>query len=260
MSEAPMEYKVLKKKFSMSLQKVLGDELKSLIVYGGVAVNKVYSGVSDIDFMIILDKVEKLENFSETIKKIGNEVLATIENPLFASLLDYEIYTLDQIPSGDNMNGFSMMKVLSLKDGEVLFGENYFSDIEINLQNVKSSSLRMIDHYLTKLISFNFSPKFDPMFEDSEENQYEDDLSEETFLAVDAVLLSTQAYFMVKSLKYISMPDVVLKGETEKIGEVDTSIILDVGYLKQGVEHKVENLFERSVNFCGDIIKEIQGL
>ena len=55
-----MEYKVLKKKFSMSLQKALGDELKSLMVYGGVAVNKVYSGVSDIDFfMIILDKVEK---------------------------------------------------------------------------------------------------------------------------------------------------------------------------------------------------------
>ena len=38
-----MEYKVLKKKFSMSLQKSLKDELKSILVYGGVAANRVYS-------------------------------------------------------------------------------------------------------------------------------------------------------------------------------------------------------------------------
>ena len=183
-----------------------------------------------------------------------------IENPLFASLLDYEIYTLDQIPSGDEINGFSLMKILALKEGEILFGENHFSEVKIGQDDVKASSLLMVDEYLTKLISFHFSPKFDPMFEDSGDDQYEDDLSEETFLAVDAVLLSAQAYFMAKNLKYISMPDVVLLGETEKMGDIDTSIILDVGYLKQGVEHKVDNLFNRSVNFCGDVIKEIKKL
>ena len=67
MSEVPMEYKVLKKKFSMSLQKTLKDELKAVLVFGGVAANRVYSGVSDIDFMIIIDHIKNLKSFSETI-------------------------------------------------------------------------------------------------------------------------------------------------------------------------------------------------
>lgn len=124
MSEVPMEYKVLKKKFSITLQKVLGNDLKSVMVYGGVAANRVYSGVSDIDFMIILDNVNNLKSFSETIDKIGKEILSMIENPLFASLLDYEIYTLDQIPNETSMKGFSAIKALALKESEVLFGDN----------------------------------------------------------------------------------------------------------------------------------------
>jgi len=259
MSEVPMEYKVLKKKFSMSLQKALGDDLKSILIYGGVAANRVFSGVSDIDFMIILDKIENLKNFSETISNIGREVLSMIENPLFASLLDYEIYTLDEIPNKKSMNGFSAMKALSLKEGELLFGENYFESLELSDINLKDSALLMVHEYLSKLISFNQSPRFDPMFEDDEEN-YDEDMSEETFLAVDAVLLSAQAYYMIKEKKYVPMPDVVLYGETNVIEGVDNSLIAEVGFLKQGVENKVEDLVDRSINFCGQIIDIISKL
>ncbi len=76
--------------------------------------------------MIIIDHVENLKSFSETINKIGEEILLMVENPLFASLLDYEIYTLDQLPNNKSMNGFSAVKALALKESEVLFGENYF--------------------------------------------------------------------------------------------------------------------------------------
>lgn len=254
MSEIPMEYKVLKKKFSMGLQKNLKDELKAVLVFGGVAANKVYSGVSDIDFMIIIDNVNNLKSFSETVEKIGKEILSMIENPLFASLLDYEIYTLDQLPNKKTMNGFSAIKTLALKDAEVLYGENYFEEIIINEESLKSSAMLMVHEYLYKLISYNLSPKFDPMFEDEEQNMYEEDLSEEIFLAVDAVLLSAQAYHMMKKNKYVPMPDVVLLGETEEIEGVDNSLIIDIGYLKQGVENKVDDIVNRSINFCGQII------
>ena len=260
MSEVPMEYKVLKKKFAMSLQKTLGNELKSLLVFGGVAANRVYSGVSDIDFMIIIDNIKNLSSFSETINKIGGEVLSMVENPLFASLLDYEIFTLDQLPNNKSMNGFSAVKALALKESEVLFGENYFESLDIDKENLKSSALLMVHEYLSKLVSYNSSPKFDPMFEDEDENMYDDDLSEEIFLAVDAVLLSAQAYYMIKNSKYIAMPDVVLYGETEKIEGVDNSLIVDIGYLKQGVENKVEDMVNRSIDFCGQIIDVISKL
>ena len=147
-----MEYNVLKKKLSMGLQKSLKDKLKSLLVFGGVAANRVYSGVSDIDFMIILDKVENLNTFSSTIEEIGKNILQMIENPLFASLLDYEIYTLDQLPDKSDMKGFSTIKALALKESEVLYGENYFSEIEINEENLRSSALLMVHEYLSKLI------------------------------------------------------------------------------------------------------------
>lgn len=260
MSEVPMEYKVLKKKFSMSLQKSLKDDLKAILVFGGVAANKVYSGVSDIDFMIIIDHIKNLKSFSETINKLGQEILSMVENPLFASLLDYEIYTLDQLPDANGMNGFSAIKALALKESEVLFGENYFDSLNIDKENLKSSALLMVHEYLSKLIAYNLSPKFDPLFEEEDENMYADDLSEEIFLAVDAVLLSAQAYHMIKNNKYISMPDVVLFGETEKIEGVDNSLIVDIGYLRQGVENKVENVVKRSIDFCGQIIDTLSKL
>ena len=124
-----MEYKVLKKKFTMSLQKTLKDDLKAVLVFGGVAANRVYSGVSDIDFMIIIDHVENLKSFSETIDNIGKEILSMVENPLFASLLDYEIYTLDQVPSNKSMNGFSAVKAEKLsrtKHNNTFMALSYF--------------------------------------------------------------------------------------------------------------------------------------
>ncbi len=62
------------KKLSMGLQKSLKDKLKSLLVFRSVAANRVYSGVSDIDFMIILDKVENLNSPSSTVEEIGKSL------------------------------------------------------------------------------------------------------------------------------------------------------------------------------------------
>ena len=98
------------------------------------------------------------------------------------------------------------------------------------------------------------------MYEDDDEGMYDEDQSEETFLAVDAVLLSAQAYHMVSKNMYIPMPDVVLFGETDEIEGLDNSLIVDIGYLKQGVENKVEDIVNRSINFCGQIIDLISKL
>jgi len=183
-----------------------------------------------------------------------------VENPLFASLLDYEIYTLDQLPDENGLNGFSAIKALALKESEVLHGENYFEKINLSKEELKSGALLMVHDYMSKLISYNLSPKFDPLFNDDEDNMYDDDLSEEIFLAVDAVLLSAQAYFMMIKNKYIAMPDVVLLGETEGIEGIDNKIIADVGYLRQGVQNTVENLVNRSIDFCSLIIDRIHKL
>ena len=150
----------------MSLTKNLGNEIKSILVFGGAAANKVYSGVSDMDFMIIIDSMENLTSITDTYNKIGNEILSIIDNPLFASILDYEIYSLDQLPNNKNLNGFSPMKILSLKNAEVLFGENYFTDINVTEDDLKAGSMLMVNDYFSKLQNYKFTPGFDPLYEE----------------------------------------------------------------------------------------------
>jgi len=263
MSEVPMEYRVMKKKFSKSLKKSLKDSLSSVIVYGGAASDRVFSGVSDIDFLIVLNSVENLTSLSEAYNKLGSEILSLLENPLFASLLDYDIYTVDQLPKDGDLNGFSAIRALALKTGETLVGDNPFADIELSKSQLKISAQVMVHEYLDKLTSLLFIPQFESILEDDEEPEtpmQEDMEAEKEFLAVDAILSSTQAYQMITRNEYVSMPDVVLFGETEPIEGVDNELITQAGLLKQGVDADVDDLFNRAIDFCGDIIKLLNSL
>ncbi|MHA2278324.1 MAG: hypothetical protein ACXAC2_21295, partial [Candidatus Kariarchaeaceae archaeon] len=138
MSEIPMEYKVMKKKFFKSVQSALKDDLVGIIVYGGAASKRIFSGVSDIDFFIILQSLEKLSRpLSETYQSISDVMMEYLENPLFSSILDYEIYVENQLPTKNSLNGFSPIRALALSEGEVLVGENPFKEIKVSDDQLK---------------------------------------------------------------------------------------------------------------------------
>ena len=254
----------MKKKFSKSLQKTLGKNLASVIVYGGAASDRVFSGVSDIDFLIILKAVDQLTKpLSEVYNELGSEVLSLLDNPLFASLLDYEIFTEDFLPKDGDLNNFSAIRALALKSGETLIGENPFESLELSDAQLVTSARTMVYEYLDKLTSLLFIPQFESILEDDEEPETREEegmAAEKEFLAVDAILSSAQAYQMVTRKEYVSMPDVVLYGETEPIDEVDNELLVATGLLKQGVETEIDDLFNRAIDFCGDIIKLLNTL
>ena len=92
MSEIPIEYKVMKKKFFKSVHTALKDDLVAIIVYGGAASKRIFSGVSDIDFFIILKSLDNLsKSLSETYQVLSGVMMQYLEDPLFSSILDYDI-------------------------------------------------------------------------------------------------------------------------------------------------------------------------
>ena len=247
----------MKKKFFKSIKKALGDDLVGIIVYGGAASERVFSGVSDIDFFIILKRVESLSKpLSEVYGALSIEIHTYLEDPLFSSLLDYDIYLENQLPQGDKLNGFSPIRALALSTGELLVGSNPFEKFKVADADLKSGARRMIQEYLEKLSSLMFMAKFEVADEESEvENENFE--SDKEFLAVDSILSSVQAYQMVKRGKYVSMPDVVLYAEIEPLDGIDNELIRNVGLIRQGVEADISDLYEKALDFCGLIIKLI---
>ncbi|MCH8906814.1 MAG: hypothetical protein IH840_06970 [Candidatus Heimdallarchaeota archaeon] len=256
MSEIPMEYKMMKKKFSKGVEKALGENLVGIVVYGGSASERIFSGVSDIDFFIILKRADALTKpLSAIYGDLSKSVLEFFENPLFSSILDYDIYLEDQLPSNGNFNGFSPIRAISLREGELLTGTNPFAGMDIPDVDLKNGARRMVQDYLEKLSSVLFMPSFEitPEGEEAEEDTSLD--VEKEFLAVDAILSSIQAYHIFTKKKYVNMPDLVLFAETEPVEGIDNDLLMKAGLLRQGVDADVENFFDRALDFCGDVIK-----
>ncbi|MCY3413604.1 MAG: nucleotidyltransferase domain-containing protein [Candidatus Heimdallarchaeota archaeon] len=250
MSEVPTEYKVFKKKFYKSLQKALGDDLLAVIVYGSCATDRIYAGVSDVDFFILLKKVDELSRpLSELYQEFNTVISEFISNPLFAAILDYDIYTEDMIPKGKNLNGFSAIRAVSLKTGETLAGKNPFEKMTISKEDLKNSAKLMVHEYLTKLTNSSIITEFD------DEETQESYKIEMEFNAVDAVLSSAQAYQILMNGEYKTMPDIVYDAEINPTEGWDNELVVDVGLLRQGVEKEVDDLYNRSINFVGNIIK-----
>lgn len=249
----------MKKKFFKSVSTALKDDLVGIIVYGGAASQRIFSGVSDIDFFIILKSIDKLSKpLSETYQVLSEVMMEYLENPLFSSILDYEVYVKDQLPNESSLNGFSPIRALALSEGELLFGENPVASLSLTDDQLREGAKNMTQNYLDKLTSVLFMPSFDldPETGDKIEDQSMD--AEREFLAVDAVLSSAQAYQMLKRKTYVNMPDVVLFAETEPIEGIDNDLLIEAGLLRQGVESKTEDFFNRSIDFCGSIIKILQ--
>jgi hypothetical protein len=50
------------------------------------------------------------------------------------------------------------------------------------------------------------------------------------------------------------MPDVVFFAETEPVEGLDSKLIMDAGFLKQGIDTEIDNFYTRAIDFCGNVI------
>lgn len=252
MSQVPMEYTVFKKKFFKSVEKALGDDLVGIIVYGGSSTERIFSGVSDVDFFILLKSISTLSKpLSEVYSALNGVISEFVTTPLFAAILDYDIYTEDQIPKGDDLNGFSAIRAVSLATGELLVGSNPFEGKKISEDDLRRGARQMVQDYLSKLTATGVVFQFE-----DEEGDSENEIEKE-FNAVDAILSSMQAYLIYENSEYITMPDIVLQAETEPTDGFDNELIVDAGLLRQGVEKKIDDFYNKAIDFCGNILNKL---
>jgi len=257
MSAVPLEYKVMKKKLYKALDKGVGEDLEGVIVFGGSASDRIFSGVSDVDFLIVLKSITELSKpLAKVYEDISNVLMEFLENPLFSSLLDFEIYVMDQIPVGKELKGFSPIKALCLAEGELLQGNNPFEGMKITKKVLKDGARRMIQEYLDKLTSLLFMTRFD--MEDDSSNDEEGLEAEKDFLATDAILSSTQALKILNSGAYVNMPTIVLKAEIEPTKGLDNELIVGAGKRRQGVEIDIDDYYNRAINHVSTIITMVK--
>ena len=255
MSEVPTEYKMFKKKFFKSMKPVYED-LVVIIVYGGASTNRIFSGTSDIDFFILLKRISDLSRpLSEIIADINSILSEYASNPLFAAILDYDIYTYDMIPTDQDLHGFSPIRACALATGECLYGENPFTGFEVSGEDLKNGARRMIQDYFEKLHKSGIVLGYaDEELSDTMKMELEMD---KEFNAIDAILSSYQALLRVKTGSYVTMPDVVLKAETEPEDGVNVDLVRIASLMRQGIETDSPNIYAEAYEFLSSIIIKI---
>ena len=272
----PMEYKVLQKKIALEMYKTLGDDIVHLFIIGSSANSTVFPGVSDVNFVLIIKAPQNLTNpASETFVKIAEIIKNFKDDPIFTTLVAIEIYFETQLPSLKDLGGFSPIKAVALKVGQIYLPatkkfsteENPMKNYEIDEKQLKNSVNSLIQDRINQ-ITLAFA---EPYYTTSEEEKEEIQNTIEG-ICIESILLCTQAFFIYKERKYVTKVDLSMRGEIYKLDKLDLNF-LDictnkwqgadyageftenedaesvVSAKQSGIIHKFENIYEMSISF-----------
>jgi hypothetical protein len=293
-SQIPMEYVMLQKKLGTELNKILAEDLFQLLIVGSSANSTVYPGVSDVNFLIVLNDPDKL---SASPFEVTNKALELIkqykDNPMFTTLVDFEIYFESQMPTDNGLNGMSGIKALALKSALVFdktsqkFVDkgNPYEKLKIDSGDLRAGASSLVKDCLNRLSSIIAEPQFETDDEDENEG-FDDKVNDIEFECIETTLLSAQAYLMVKKGTYVSKVDVPFIAEEEPVEGLDHNLLTIVSTKRQGADyaggytededfdsddladsgkesgviHKMDNLPEVSMNLIATIVGLINKL
>jgi len=115
----------------------LKDHIVSLMIYGSYAKRLHVVGESDINFLIVLKSEDSSESAVEAISKIAESIVT----PEIAHIFDLMILKTDDLAEIEKFGpDFTHIHGLYAKDGEILFGENVFVDMNFTDEQVRESA------------------------------------------------------------------------------------------------------------------------
>ncbi|MHA1993328.1 MAG: hypothetical protein ACW97Z_02185 [Candidatus Hodarchaeales archaeon] len=144
------EYEMLVRLVSQKLLESpeLKKDIKSLMIYGSYAKRLHIVGESDINFLIVLTADKDSEKAIETISNIAEEIVT----PEIAHIFDLMILKEDDIAELEKFGpDFTHIHALYAKEGELIFGENLFSKLEISDEQVQESSKILITEAISQI-------------------------------------------------------------------------------------------------------------
>ncbi|MHA1977529.1 MAG: hypothetical protein ACW98F_00780 [Candidatus Hodarchaeales archaeon] len=137
------EYEMLVRLVSQKLldSPELKKDIKCLMIYGSYAKRLHVVGESDINFLIVLTAEKDSEKAIETISTIAEEIVT----PEIAHIFDLMILKEDDISELEKFGpDFTHIHALYAKDGELIYGENLFSELEFSDEQVREAAKLLI--------------------------------------------------------------------------------------------------------------------
>lgn len=234
-SQIPMEYVMFQKKLGMEMSKTLGEAMAAFYIIGSSAGSSVFPGVSDVNFVLVLK--DDLENPAETMKNAARVFQNYKDNPMFTTLVNFEIYFESQMPVNGDIRAFQGLKALALRTALVYSAEkkkflpdnNPYSNLEVDSAVVKGSASSVVNESITAIVNTLSEPAFEEEFIEEINAQIE-------FMSIEAVLLATQAYYMASKGEFVSKVDVGYMAEEEKL-DVDVEFLNICSMKRQGADY-----------------------
>ncbi len=273
----PPEYGMLQKKIAKEMMNAIGDDLVDIIVYGSAVEGKLFSGVSDNNFIFVIKDTPSNE-FDQVVTKIAEIVKTYRDNPMFATMIQFQIMSESQMASANSLNGIPAVMALALKEGVSLKnkGSNPYKDLEINKEQVKENAISIISDLISKMVDAISIPSFD--------EEETDVSSEKDYLAIENGLLATQIYMMAKKMKYVPKSELDFMVEDEEKDNMDYELVKIISTKRQGADfagaifesdetddvtektddpsliYNIPDLFERTLNHMYKLVNLIVGL
>ncbi len=159
------EYEMLVRLVSQKLLEApeLKKDIKSLMIYGSYAKKLHVVGESDINFLIVLTEEIDSEKAIETISKIAEEIVT----PELAHIFDLMILKENDIAELEKFGpDFTHIHALYAKDGDLLFGENLFSDLKFTDEQIQESAKLLIKDTIIQIDEIRKTAKEEDLPED----------------------------------------------------------------------------------------------
>lgn len=274
----PMEYAMLQKKLTKDLIQKMGDDLEDIVVYGSGVTGNMFSGVSDMNFLFVVKDKTSIP-VDQIVKKMSEVILNYRENPMFTTMIQFDICFKAQMPNENSTGGFPPIMAVALKEAQSLKNKNNpFQNIQLDKNKVKESAMATLREIFNKLTEIEAVPQF----LDEEEDPtaiIEETKREKEYLAIENGLLATQIYFMAKKMKYIPKAELEFIAEDEEKENIDYEIIKIIATKRQGADfagavfetdeeteieeksddpaliYNIPDLYERVVNLVANLIQ-----
>ena len=115
----------------------LKDHIESLMIYGSYAKRLHVVGESDINFLIVLKSTKSTKSAVDVITKIADSIIT----PEITHIFDLMILKTDDLTEIEKFGpDFTHIHGLFAKDGDILFGENVFADINFTDEQIRESA------------------------------------------------------------------------------------------------------------------------
>jgi len=239
------EYKNLIDAFTKDVKERLTSEVKSLLLVGSVAAGEHIAGESDCDFVLILkDNACSPNAIHDTLTKIRDVINTYLEDPLFSSLIDVEVISENDVPTGDNDTKYPWTKVLVAKNGKVLIGDNPFNNIEVKEEKIKESARKMALEYYNQMKDLVLFPQADDY--------------QQTFMAVELVLGAACAYLYYNGERNFYRSNAIILFEEKYKDKIDITPVQISHRLRLAAKSEdIKDFIPKSMAFCRTVVNAV---